>query len=209
MSQSDHMFNPTDCQMFTLCLMHLTHILENAFMFHYLYANTSAFNHLFEPHATLSKILPNICTSFSTSSTFTPSYSCLVPHNPRLVYIIIQYGYMTLCFLNSSHGPALSFQREVNTKELEFLSPHCICFTFSSFHSLKFSELKCKVSEFPVHRMKTLALLEDARNEDMPLGIFLIWLNGSTFKHPFLYSHSFLKISSSLLSGIFYTGFCI
>lgn len=93
MSQSDHMFNPTDCQMFTLCLMHLTHILENAFMFHYLYANTSAFNHLFEPHATLSKILPNICTSFSTSSTFTPSYSCLVPHNPRLVYIIIQYGY--------------------------------------------------------------------------------------------------------------------
>lgn len=78
MPQSDQ-FNPTDCQMFALCWMHLTHILENAFIFHYLYANTSAFNHLFEPHATLPKILPNICRPFSTSWTFTPSYSCLVP----------------------------------------------------------------------------------------------------------------------------------
>jgi len=30
MPQSDHMFNPNDCQIFRLCWMHLIHIIENA-----------------------------------------------------------------------------------------------------------------------------------------------------------------------------------
>lgn len=87
MPPSDRMFNPSDCQVFPLCSRHFTHTLENAFLFHYLYANTSAFNLLFELHAALSETLPNICTSFSTSWTFTPSYSCLIPHNFRLCFI--------------------------------------------------------------------------------------------------------------------------
>lgn len=83
MPQSGPMFNPTDCQTLTLCWMHLTHTLEKASIFHRLHANTSAFNHLSEPPATLAKILPNSCAYFST---FTPTYTCLVLHN--LIYVL-------------------------------------------------------------------------------------------------------------------------
>lgn len=122
-----------------------------------------------------------------------PSYSPILAWSLAILDGVL-HKYITwwisLCFLNSCHGPALSFHGEVNMKELEFLSSHCICFTFSSFHSLisseSFSELKCRISELPIHRLKTLVLLGYASNEDTPLDIFLICVSGSTFKHSFL-----------------------
>lgn len=135
MPQSDCMPNPTVCQVLTLCWMHFTHMLENA-----LYSCTSMLTLLL-----LTIYLNHMLHCLKYSPIFAHHFQLPVPsHSPTLAglpaiymcYINIQYGLMFLWFLNSGHGPALSFHREVNMKELEFLSPHCICFTFSSFHSL-------------------------------------------------------------------------
>lgn len=146
-----------------------------------------------------------------------PSHSCLVPHNLNLCFaLIFSMDECLFAFWILVMGlPWVSTEKWIR-KSLSS-SPYAAFVSlsplFTHWFNLKLSELKCRVPEFPFHRTKTLALLEDARNEDTPLDTFPIWRSTRAVpSNVHFFTHILFRKSHQAYPhqdcGM-YTGFCI
>lgn len=163
-------------------------ILKNTFIFHYLCANTFAFVHLFESHATL-KCLKIFAYHFPLPG---PSYSPILAWSFTILDCVLHkyFIWVNIPLLSeflSWACPEFSWRSEYERAWVPLLTLHLFHFLLFSLTDLIWiSELKCRVSELPVHRINTLELLEYICHEDTPLDVFLISVSGSTVRHPFL-----------------------